>query len=310
MTERLWRVIACVALFSPSVQADMGRWCEPRALTAAEKEAGERVAERLRKSLPSAPTGWTIRGERADIAAGSCKAESSGKLVPQPVTITVTRSFMRSDPPPQPASAPPQQAPAQPSSSPQERARAGELEQKIAELKRGEMDAVAAYQAARRTGDSAAQREATQASRQFRAEMGPLQKELMALRRAESGRRAADTDTRTRAAQARMAEARANRRDASVTIYANSGQGQMRAAEPMPVSGASLALRERGGAAHLLFGEWRHSGSFATAKIDESAATTRVQAVHVRVDASEDMSGELLRALDLNAVKEVMNRER
>lgn len=46
------------------------------------------------------------------------------------------------------------------------------------------------------------------------------------------------------------------------------------------------------------------------AKIDESAATTRVQAVHVRVDGSDDMSAELLRALDLNAVKELMNRER
>lgn len=306
----LWNAIGCGLLLAPGAQADMGRWCEPRALSAAEKQAGERIAERLRKSLPAAPQGWKIAAERIDVVAGACKSEASGRLVPQPVSVTIARRFLRNDPPQAPANAPAQPAPAQPLSSPEDQARAAELETSIAQLKRREADAVAAYQAARRTGDSAAQREATQASRQYRAEMAPLQRELMELRRAQSGRRAADSEARTHAAQARMAEARAHRRDASVSIQVNAAQAAMRGAEPVPASGASLALRERAGATHLLFGDWRHSGSFAMATIDESAATTRVQAVHVRIDGSDDMSTELLRALDLNAVKEVMNRER
>ena len=308
MKSRLHTLIACLTL-PWSAQADMGRWCEPRTLSSAEKQAGERVAERLRNSLPSAPQGWAIASERTDIAAGSCKAEATGKLVAQPVSIILTRSFMSSDPSAA-AAVPAQSVPTRTAASPEARARAAELERSIAELKRREAEAVAAYQAARRGGDSAAQREATQASRQSRAEMAPLQQELMDLRRAESGRRGADSEARTRATQERMAQVRANRRDASVSIYVNAGQRQMQGAQPTTVNGAPRAFRDRSGATHLLFGDWRQSGSFAVATLEESGSTTRVQNIVMRIDGSEPVAAVLLRTSDLGAIGELVKAGR
>lgn len=309
MTRQLWAAIACAALLSSDALADMGRSCQPRALAAAEKEAGERVAERLRKSLPSAPPGWAIRDDRSDIAAGSCQAEESGKAVPQPVGVTVSRSFVRNDPAPGSEAAPPPgaaQAPAEPLPDAARQARTQELEKQLAELQRKDRAAVAAYQAARRAGDSGVQTEASDASRRYRAEMGPLQKELRELRNIERQERAAATGARTQAAQSRMPEQRASRRDASVSIHTNLRQRELRGARPVAMSGVPSAFRDGRGVTHLLFGEWRQSGNFALAPIDETAPTTRVQAVSVRIDANEAMTEQLLEKLDLTAVKEVI----
>jgi hypothetical protein len=281
----------------------MGRECLPRPLSASEKEASERVAEQLRKALPAAPDGWTIRGERTDVAAGSCPAEDSGKAVAQPVTISVLRNFARNDAPPPAAPAAPQPA-AQPPSNAEHQARAAALEKQIAELQRKEQAAGAAYREARRAGDSAAQRQATEQSRKYRLEMGPLQRELRELRNVERRARAADGEARTRAAQARMEEARANRRDASVSIQTNLRQSEMRGSRPLSVDGVPLAFRERSGATQLVFGGWRRSGSFALAQIDESVPTTRVQNARVRIDANEPVTEQLLAAMDVKSVGE------
>jgi len=306
MSRQLWTAIACAALSCSSALADMGRECLPRPLTEAEREASERVAERLRKSLPAAPEGWTVRDERSDATAGSCPAESSGKAVAQPVTINVLRNFARNDAPPPAAPAAPQPA-AQPPLNAEHQARAAALEKQIAELQRKEQAAGAAYREARRAGDSAAQRQATEQSRKYRLEMGPLQRELRELRNVERRARAADGEARTRAAQARMEEARANRRDASVSIQTNLRQSEMRGSRPLSVNGVPLAFRERSGATQLVFGGWRRSGSFALAQIDESVPTTRVQNARVRIDANDPVTEQLLATMDVKSVGEIVD---
>lgn len=297
--------LACLALVASSVQADMGRECQPRPLTAPEKEAADSVAERLRKALPAAPVGWATRDERTDVAAGSCPSENGARPIPQPVTVSVLRNYLRQDAPAQ--SAPAEPPPQAPSASPEQQARAQALEKQLAELRRQEAGIATAYREARRTGDSAAQREASDASRKLRGEMAPLQRELAELRRREREERGATGAARTRAAQTRMEEARANRRDASVSIQTNLRQAPTRGARPVSVSGVPLALREGGGATHLFLGGWERSGSFAMARIDESVPTTRVQSLRVRIDGNETVAEQLLDALNVKAVAAVID---
>ena len=300
MTKVTAWAISMLAM-AAGAHADMGRECQPRALTAEEKQAADSVAERLRKALPPAPAGWATRDERTDLAAGSCPMEGgSARAIPQPVTISVLRNYVRQDPP---AQAPRAEPPAQPpSSNPEQVARAAALEKQLAELKGRESAAGRAYQEARRAGDSAAQREAIEASREVRAEMAPVHRELTELRRAMREERSAAGAAQTRAAQARTEEARANRRDASVSIQTNLRQAQTRGARPISVAGAPLALRDGNGAIHVLLGAWQQTGNFAVAHIDESAPTTRVHSLRVRIDGNEAVSDELLQGLDMKAV--------
>lgn len=305
MTSRRLRphlALACLTLIASSAHADMGRECQPRALTGQEKEAAERVGERLRKALPPAPAGWKTRNERVDVAAGSCPVEGSARAIAQPVMVSVLRSYVPHDPPKQaPAAAAESHAPASAGRSEQE-ARIQALEKQVAEFKRQEAELTAAYQAARRSGDSAAQRGASDASRKLRTEMAPVQRELAELRRTERDERAAAGAARTQAAQARTAEERRNRRDASVSIQTNLTQAETRGARPVSVDGVSLALRDGGGSTHLFLGHWRRSGTFAMANIDESVPTTRVQSMRVRIEGNEAAAAELLERFDLKAL--------
>ena len=295
--------LACFALMASSVYADMGRECQPRSLTGQEKEAADRLGERLRKALPSAPAGWSTRNERVDVAAASCPAEGGARAIPQPVTVSVLRNYVRQDAPAQAAAAavePPSPSPA-PAARPEQAARVQALEKQLAELKGQEAASATAYREARVAGDSAAQREASEASRKVRAEMAPVQRELAELRRAEREERAAAGAARTQAARARMDEARANRRDASVSIQTNLRQAETRGARTVSVDGVPFALRD-GGATYLLLGDWQRSGSFAMANIDESLATTRVQSLRVRIDGNEAATAELLERFDVKAL--------
>lgn len=305
MTGHLW-AIAGVAMLSSNALADMGQSCEPRALTAEEQAAGERLAETLRRSLPPAPAGWTSRDERPVLASGTCKTEDGGKRLPLPVSVIVSRVFKQegqpSEPPP-PAAA---QAPSQPSSDAGAQARMQALQKEISELQAKQRAALAAYQAARRSGDGAAQKEANDTSRKYLAEMRPLQTELRELRNRAREQRAAAAQVQTRAAQARTQAAGAARRDASVSIAANLRQRDVYPARRLEAGGAPLALRDGSGTTHLFYGPWRRSGNSALASLDESAPTTRVQALSVRIDANEAMTEQLLGKLDLTAVKDVI----
>jgi hypothetical protein len=287
----------------------------PRALTPTEKEMGERVAARLLPMLPPAPPGWKVRDkDLTDIASGSCLDSATKKMVPQPVAVTVSRSFLRDDPAPVPVSAKaaPASAPARSAAEQQARAqqevRAQTLEQQIAELKRKEQGATAAYTAARRAGDSEAQKKASHESRELRAAMGPAQKELMEIRDGERRQRAAESKAHTEAAFAHQKEELANRRVASVSFDANSGQKQVRASQPVSIPGVPLALRQGMGATHLLFGDWKHFGNYAASAFDPSAPTTRVQDVSVRVVGNDEVTAQLLGKIDLNAVRSVLQR--
>jgi len=65
--KTLWIVLAAPAagmLLFPPASAASGGSCRPRTLTPAERQAGERVAARLRPLLPPAPPGWKIDGGR------------------------------------------------------------------------------------------------------------------------------------------------------------------------------------------------------------------------------------------------------
>jgi hypothetical protein len=303
--------LACAALFSTGAQADSGRSCEPRPLTAAEKAAGERIAEALRKSLPTAPPGWTPHDNPPTLASGTCEEEASGnaasgKRVLLPVSVSVSRGFRREAEPAVPTAPAGAQAPAQPASNAGAQARVEALQKEIAELQGKDRAALAAYQAARRAGDSPAQKEASDTSRRHRAEMKPLQNELRVLRNEMRAKRAGAAQAETRQGQQRMQAARANRRDASVSIHANLRQQDVYPARRIDAGDAPLALRDGAGATHLFYGPWRRSGNFAVASIDESGATTRVQAVSVRIDANESMTEALLGKLDLEAVRQMV----
>lgn len=305
MTSRRLRphlALACLALIASSAHADMGRECQPRALTGQEKEAAERLGERLRKALPPAPAGWKTRDERLDLAAGSCPAEGGARAIPQPVVVSVLRSYVPQDAAKQAPAAAAEPRPLPRAERPEQTARIQALEKQVVEFKRQEAELTAAYQEARRSGDSAAQRGASDASRKLRAEMAPVQRELAELRRAEREERAADGAARTQAAQTRMAEDRRNRRDALVSIQTNLTQAETRGARTISVEGVPLALRDGGGGTHLFLGNWRRSGSFAMAKVDESVPTTRVQSMRVRIEGNEAAATELFERFDLKAL--------
>ena len=282
----------------------------PRALTAVEKAAGERIAERLRKSLPTAPPGWKVRDEDlSDVAAGSCLSSTTKKMVPQPVSVLVRRSFLRNDPAPDAGSAVPKPAATAAAHSAEAQARAQTLERQIAELRRKENEATKGYMAARGAGDSEAQQKFRQEARDYRAATQAPLKELAALRDGERRQRDAESKAQTAAAFARAQEQLANRRDASVHLYANSGQKQVRGAKPVPVAGVPLALRDGRGATHLLFGDWVHLGNYASNPFDEAAPTTRVQDVSVRLDGNDAVTQHFLKAFDLLSIQAIMEKK-
>lgn len=373
--------LAAVAAFAtavPSSRADMGRFCQPRPLTAAEKAASDQIAEKLRKTLPQAPTGWKIRDDKSDAASGACQAQAPGKMINQPVQLTVYRTYVlaaserapaqllgeqiallqaqeqdataaaqtahaRGDstvekaqlqraedaralvksfeqqlsemPPEQRAAAAEARArvareraataPApRPDSNNNDAARTQELEQQIAALQRKDKEAIAAYQAARRSGDSAAQKQASETSREHRVAMRPLQQELTQLRRRQHQSREAASAASTRSAREHAEAARANRSTASVSIYTNLPQLSARGGKPVSIAGVPLALRDSLGRTYLLFGKWRNDAAgWPTAALDESAPTVRVQNVGARIDANEATTEQLLKALDLAALK-------
>lgn len=372
--------VAAFATAAPSGHADMGRFCQPRPLTAAEKEASGQIAEKLHKTLPQAPTGWKVRDDKSDAASGACQAQAPGKMVNQPVQLTLYRTYVlaasertpaqllgeqiaimqaqekdataaaqtahaRGDstvekaqlqraedarglvksfeqqlsemPPEQRAAAAEARAraakeraatattsppPAAPDNNDQ--ARIQELERQIAALQRKDKEAIAAYQAARRGGDGAAQKQASEASREHRLAMRPLQQELTQLRRGQHQSREAASAASTRSAREHAEAARANRSTASVSIYTNLPQLSARGGKPVSIAGVPLALRDSLGRTYLLFGKWRNDAAgWPTAALDESAPSVRVQNVGVRIDGNEATTEQLLKALDLAALK-------
>jgi hypothetical protein len=270
---------------------------------------GERVAAKLRPLLPSAPPGWKIvDADHSDVASGTCLDSATKKMVPQPVSVLVSRKFMRTDPPPATAAAQPKPVAPAAAPDPNAEARAAALEQQINALKVKEQEASRAYTAARVKGDSEAQRKASQEAREHRAAQGPLQKELMEIRTGQRSQREAANKANTDAAFARAKEELANRPVALVAILVNSDQATARAAKVVTVPGVDLALRDSGGKSHLLFGNWKQFGSLAANPFDPSLPTTRVQDAIVDITGSDAVTEELLKKLDLSAIRSLMER--
>ena len=313
MTKRFAIILTAVAAASPLCSSSavyaVGGSCLPRNLTAEEQRAGERVLARLRPLLPPAPPGWKVDGaDTIDIASGSCLDATMHKSVPQPVSVQVKRKFMRDSPPPAVPAAAPAPQPA-PGSDPQTQARIKALEQQIAELKRQEMEVISAYQAARRIGDSAAQRAASVRDREIRLAMNAPMKELMDLRQAERLQREADNARSHEAAVAQNKAMLANRRVAQVVITTNSGRALARASRVVSVPGTSLAITQPGFSTNLLFGNgWTHQIHQDYRDWDPSASTSRVQDVNVRVEGNVEVMPALIGALDLKALNAVIER--
>jgi hypothetical protein len=280
----------------------------PRALTTQEKTAGERVAAQLRPLLPPAPAGWRVDGADAtDIASGSCL--ENGKSVPQPVSVQVRRSFVREG---QPVAAPAPNLPAPrpaPARDAERQARAQALEQQINELKRQEVETTAAYQAARRVGDSPAQRAAIAKGRDIRRAMEAPLKELQEIRNAERREREAENARLHDAAVAQTQATLANRRTAQISINTNSGRALARASRVVTLAGVPLAITQPGLSTSLLFGTgWIHRGHEAYRPWAPGVPTWRVQDVNVRVSGNEEVMGARISALDLPALNAVIER--
>jgi hypothetical protein len=293
---------------SPVVHASGGS-CLPRTLTPAEKQAGERVVARLRPLLPPAPAGWRIDGPDAiDIASGSCLDATTHKSVPQPVSAQVQRTFVREGPPP--VAAPVNARPTPPAApDPQTQARARTLEQQIAELKRQEQAASAAYTAARRAGDGAGVRAAQAQGREVRRAMEVPLTELMEIRKAERLQRQAENAASHEAAVAQTKAMLANRRIAHVILTTNSGRALARAARPISIPGTALAISQPGFSTHLLFGKgWTFHANQAYRDWAPSAPLSRVQDVNVQVDGNDEVMQALISSLDLRALDAIIER--
>ena len=301
-------IVAAFALFPSTVVQGVGGSCLPRALTAAEKQAGERVAVKLRPLLPSAPAGWKVDGADAtDIASGSCL--EGGKSVPQPVSVQVRRSFRREgQPPASPATNLPAPRPA-PTPDAQLQARMQALEQQIKELKRQEAETTTAYQAARRVGDSPAQREAIARGRDIRRAMDAPLKELKEIQAAERQQRNAENARLHEAAVAQTQTMLANRRTAHISINTNSGRALARASEVVTITGIPLAITQPGLSTNLLFGTgWTHRGHEAYRPWAQGAPTSRVQDVNVGVDGNDEVMRALIGQLDFAALNGLIER--
>lgn len=311
--KTLWIVLAAptaaMLLFPPATDASGGS-CRPRTLTSAERQAGERVAVRLRPLLPPAPPGWKIDGADAtDIVSGACQ-DGKGNSVPQPVSVQLRRRFTRADPPSDTSTVTmPTPAPAAPTIDAKTRARAMALEQQIADLKRKEQEAAAAYRAARVAGDSAAQRNASAESRQLRLAMQQPTAELMEIREAERLKQNEQNEALHARATAQREASLAKRRSAHVSLNTNSGRALSRASKVVSVPGVPLAIAQPGLSMNLLFGlGWVHHGHEAWRAWDPSAPLTRVQDVNVHLGGPDEMMQALIRELDLKALEAVIER--
>ena len=301
-------VAAAISLcVSSAVVSGVGGSCRPRDLTAQEKQAAEKVAAKLRPLLPPAPAGWKVDGaDGTDIGSGSCR--DHGKSVPQPVSIQVSRNFIRDGPAPVAApatvAAPPSQAP-----DLELRARAKALEQRINDLKGRDAEAVAAYQAARRAGDSAAQKEASARSREIRAEMAAPTKALMQIREVERQQRNAASERSHETAVAQTAAMLKNRTRAHVAITANSGRALARASKVVTIPGVPFAITQPGATTNLLFGTgWVHHGHEAFRAWTAGVPLWRVQDVNVSIGGNDEVRQGLIDRLNVSFLNAVIER--
>ena len=302
-------VMTAVTLWWAHPVDAVGGSCRPRTLTSDEQRAGERVLARMRPLLPPAPPGWKVdKADTSDIGSGSCM-DGKGTSVPQPVSVMVARRFRRDSPPPTAPGTPPVAPPASaPASDLQRQARIKALEQQIADLQRQDAAVTAEYQAARRAADSAAQRAATERSRQIRSAMDIPRKELTELRRAEHQEREVSNAQLHDRAVAQTQTSLDNRRVANVAIYTNSGRALSRASQVVAVAGTALAITQPGLSTNLLFGNgWTHARHEAH-RAWEPGSLSRVQDVNVSLDGNADVMAALVRALDMSALNALIER--
>ncbi len=318
--ERSHRIAALVALASSIVasqaRADFGRHCEDRPLDVAERAAAARVLSAFRTALPGAPAGWTVLKNSEQVSGVACSAAGTtwvpgGKLVPQPISVNIHRTYLRSEAPPR-AAAEAAPAPAKPSAKAgDDPARRKEFEAKLAEFQRSRQDAVREYQEARRAGDRAGQDAARRRDREIALAIRPVQEELSKLRKAESGARAAELEEHTAAALAQDRAAEERRTDASVSITANLAwlQVQGEAAEPLDAPGADAAIRKSGGVV-LLLGPWRfgRGDAAAGATIDVAAPRTRVQSIAVEINGNRATTESLRGKVGVTGLRSLIGR--
>ena len=318
--ERSYRIAALVTLASSIVasqaRADFERHCEDRPLDGAEQTAAARVVSAFRAALPGAPAGWTVLKNSEQVSGIACAAAGTtwvpgGKLVPQPISINVHRTYLRTEAPPR-AAAEAAPAVAKPTAKAGgDPARRKDLEAKLAELQQSRQDAVREYQKARQAGDRAGQDAARRRDREIALAIRPVQEELSRLRKAESGARAAELEEHTAAARAQQRAAEERRTDASVSITANLAWLQLHgeAAEPLDSPGADAAIRKSGGVV-LLLGPWRfgRGDTAAGATIDAAAPPSRVQSIAVEISGNRATTESLRAQVGVAGLRTLIGR--
>jgi hypothetical protein len=183
------------------------------------------------------------------------------------------------------------------------------LEEQIKELKQQEAETTATYQAARRAGDSSAQRAAIARGREIRRSMDAPLKELQEIKRAEREQRDAENERSHEIAVAQTQAMLANRRRAEVAINTNSGRALSRASTVVAIAGVPLAITQPGFSTNLLFGSgWTHRGHEAYRLWEKGAPTWRVQDVNVSIGGNESVMRALIGALDPAALNAVIER--
>lgn len=317
--ERSHRIAALVALASSIVasqaRADFERHCEDRPLDVAERAAAARVVSAFRAALPGAPAGWTVLKNSEQVSGVACAAAGTtwvpgGKLVPQPISISVHRTYVRSEAPP-PAAAEVARAPSPAAKGGDDAARKKELEAKLTELQQNRQNAVREYQGARQAGDRAGQDAARRRDREIALAIRPVQEELSKLRQAESRARAAELEEHTAAAVAQNRAAEERRTDASVSITANLAwlQLQGEAGELLDAPGADAAIRKSSGIV-LLVGPWRfgRGDAAAGATIDAAAPRTRVQSIAVEIRGNRATTESLRSKIGVTTLRPLIGR--
>jgi hypothetical protein len=282
---------AFVALATGPAQA-AGKYFCVRELTPEETAEVTRVIQVLGKALSAAPAGWSIRSDDTGV-------DCFGMSKPGPVPVFYMRSYLHLAPSGQP-------------SAQEQQAHIKEIEQRLAALRAQEQQTASKVTAARAARDQGAVQAIQQQIRDLRQQQGAALRELtdarnQAQRSAGERRNAEDLAAHKKENSASFSVS--TNRDSFSYIYPGGKQ--------IKVAGVPLAIQDTRNdgfvVTQLYFG--RNAPAAPTGQqvvkvpIDGSAPITDVQAIVVRINGWPDVTEQLLKGLDVAAVKTLVKRK-
>lgn len=282
-------VLLAVAALVPRRATAEKYFCGGRELTAAETAEVTRVMEVLRKALSAAPAGWSIQSNDAGV-------DCLGSSKPGPAPIFYMRSYLHIAPSGQP-------------SAQEQQAHVKEIEQRLAALRAQEQQAASGVVAARAARDQKAAQDAQQRIRDLRQQQGAALKELTATRN-EAQRAAGERKN----AEYVAAQKKENSASFSVSTNRDSFSHVYPGGRQIKVAGVPLAIEDARNdgfvVTQLYFGRTVPAAPTGTQAVkvtlDASAPITDVQALVVRINGWPEVTAQLLRGLDIAAVKSLV----